>query len=55
MDDRMDGRTDGRMNGRTDRRTDVWKLCPVSYRTSALWSRCPKRANDCEKDKQEKQ
>ena len=23
-------------------RTDVWKLPPVSYRTSALWGRCPK-------------
>ena len=24
-------------------RTDVWKLPPVSYRTSALWGRCPRR------------
>ena len=32
------GRTDGRMDGRTD----VWKFTPVSYRTSALWGRCPK-------------
>ena len=22
--------------------TDVWKFTPVSYRTSALWGRCPK-------------
>ena len=34
----------GRTEGRTDGRTDVWKLPPVSYRTSALWGRCPKRA-----------
>ena len=26
-----------------DERTDVWKFTPVSYRTSALWDRCPKR------------
>ena len=30
-------------DGRTDGRTDVWKFTPVSYRTSALWGRCPKR------------
>ena len=24
---------------------DVWKFTPVSYRTSALWGRCPKRRN----------
>ena len=29
--------------GGTYGRTDVWKLPPVSYRTSALWGRCPKR------------
>ena len=28
----------------TDGRTDVSKFPPVSYRTSALWGRCPKRA-----------
>ena len=28
---------------RTDGHTDVWKFTPVSYRTSALWGRCPKR------------
>ena len=33
----------GRGGGRTDVRTDVWKFTPVSYRTSALWGRCPKR------------
>ena len=27
--------------GRTDVRTDVRKFTPVSYRTSALWGRCP--------------
>ena len=26
---------------RTYGRTDVWKFTPVSYRTSALWGRCP--------------
>ena len=29
--------------GGTYGRTDVWKLPPVSYRTSALWGRCPKK------------
>ena len=23
-------------------REDVWNFTPVSYRTSALWGRCPK-------------
>ena len=23
--------------------TEIWKFTPVSYRTSALWGRCPKR------------
>ena len=45
MDGQMDGRTDGWMDGRTDGwtdgRTDVWKFTPVSYRTLALWGRCP--------------
>ena len=31
------------LGGGTDIRTDVWKFTPVSYRTSALWSCCPKR------------
>ena len=31
--------------GGTDGRMDVWKFTPVSYRTSALWGRCPKRYN----------
>ena len=29
--------------GQMDVRTDVRKFTPVSYRTSALWGRCPKR------------
>ena len=32
--------------GGTDRQTDVRKFTPVSYRTSALWGRCPKRVKD---------
>ena len=32
----------GGMYVRTYGRTDVWKFTPVSYRTSALWGRCPK-------------
>ena len=40
-----DGRTDIRTDGRTYVRTDVRKFTPVSYRTSALWGRCPKRAS----------
>ena len=31
---------------------DVWKSPPVSYRTSALWGRCPKRELFCD-DKKE--
>ena len=38
-----DGRTEGGKDGRKDGRTDVSKFPPVSYRTSALWGRCPKR------------
>ena len=38
---------------RTDVRTDVWKFTPVSYRTSALWGRCPKRRKR-ERTKREK-
>ena len=34
----------GGTDGRRYVRTDVWKFTPVSYRTSALWGRCPKRA-----------
>ena len=26
-----------------DVRTDVWKFTPLSYRTSPVWGRCPKR------------
>ena len=33
---------DGQTDVWTDGRTDVWKFTPVSYRTSALWGRCPK-------------
>ena len=29
--------------GRTDGQKDVWKFTPVSYVTSALWGRCPKK------------
>ena len=32
----------GRMDGRTDGWMDRQKFTPVSYRTSALWGRCPK-------------
>ena len=39
----MDGRMDRRTDGRTDGWTDGRKFPPVSYRTSALWGRCPKR------------
>ena len=39
----MANRGGGRTDGRKDGRTDVWKFTPVSYRTSALWGRCPKR------------
>ena len=42
-DGRTDGGTDGRTDGRTDRWADVRKFTPVSYSTSALWGRCPKR------------
>ena len=37
---------------RTYVRTDVWKFTPVSYRTSALWGRCPKREREKEKEKE---
>ena len=32
----------GGTEGGKDGRTDIWKFTPVSYRTSALWGRCPK-------------
>ena len=38
MDRHMDGQTDGRL--------DAWIFTPVSYRTSALMGRCPKRKGD---------
>ena len=44
---------DGRKDGRTDGRLEI---PPVSYRTSALWGRCPKRSietNDRKKKKKE--
>ena len=31
------------MYGRTDGQKDVWKFTSVSYVTSALWGRCPKK------------
>ena len=40
------GGTYGRMYGRTD----VRKFTPVSYRTSALWGRCPKKSIDKKED-----
>ena len=30
-----------------DVRTDIRKFTPVSYRTSALWGRCPKEGHYC--------
>ena len=39
---RRGGRVDKQTDGRMDGHTDVWKFTPVSYRTSALWGRCPK-------------
>ena len=38
----LGGGTYVRTDVRTDGRTDVWKFTPVSYRTSAIWGRCPK-------------
>ena len=40
--ERRDVRTDGRMV----ERMDIWKFTPVSYRTSALWGRCPKSKHE---------
>ena len=37
------GGGDGRKDGRTEGCTDVWKFPPGSYRTLALWGRCPKK------------
>jgi len=47
MDKRWtDGQTDRWTDGQMDRWTDRWmnirKFTPVSYRTSALWGRCPR-------------
>ena len=44
------GRTDGRTDGRTEGRTDDLKFPPVSYRTSALWGRCPKTDTEIDFD-----
>ena len=33
---------DRRTYGWTELWMDIWKFTPVSYRTSALWGRCPK-------------
>ena len=41
-----DGQGGGQTDGRKDGRTDVSKFPPVSYRTSALWGRCPKRERE---------
>ena len=38
-----DKQTDGKTDRHTDGRTDIRKFTPVSYRTSALRGRCPKR------------
>ena len=45
------GKLQGGMEGRMEERIDVWKFTPLSYRTSALWGRCPKRE---EKEKENK-
>ena len=45
-------RRGGRTDGRTYVRTDVRKFTPVSYRTSALWGRCPKREKETERQRQ---
>ena len=45
---------DVRTDVRTYGRTDVWKFTPVSYRTSALWGRCPKRKEKKKKEKERK-
>ena len=42
-----------RKDGRKDGRTDVWKFTPVSYRTSALWGRCPKKGQQEEEGAEE--
>ena len=33
---------------------DIWKLPPVSHRTSALWGRCPKRMGERKERKDER-
>merc|ERR1712002_1282636 len=45
----------GRTDGRTYVRTDVRKFAPVSYRTSALWGRCPKKEKKKKKKKEKKE
>ena len=50
----LDGPRGGGTDGRKDGRTDVWKFPPVSYRTSALWGRCPKGRKRREKEGKEK-
>ena len=40
--ERADLRPEGPRGGWTYGRTDVRKFIPVSYRTLALWGRCPK-------------
>ena len=46
---------DVRKDGRKDGQTDVWKFTPVSYRTSALWGRCPKRGEEEAQDRDKDQ
>ena len=41
-----DGTTDKRTEGRTEGRTDISKFPPVSYWTSALGARCPKKGGE---------
>ena len=43
------------VGGGTDGRTDVWKFTPMSYKTSALWGRCPKRENKRKKGRRERE
>ena len=39
------------LGGKTYGQTDVRKFTPVSYRTSALWGRCPKRSAEEKEEK----
>ena len=43
-------REGGCTDGRTYVRTDVRKFTPVSYRTSAVWGRCPERRKERDHD-----